>query len=1353
MGNALYIAAVAAEVPRLGRHGWIALAVLAALALLLISIGLAVWYFRRRRAAATGGPARAQVPRLTAIWRRFLAGLPTAARPLVSRYPWVVVLGESGAGKTTVIDSKADWQSQSNSKFPSYTQEPPLQLYLGGSMVVHELSPQLVADSRKPVSDALYALWRPLCRARPPLAVVVLSLEQLRRASPLQLRIQAQRIEGTLRPLSILCGTPILTRVCLTHLDALSRDWAAADGRELKSGLDYLARRLQELRVPLLLSLSGLPEARAGGDGEERLSASGDEGTAGGEQSPGPLATRFLKYAGYLKFALPKLPKGGFDDIVRCLAGAPESLRPLEVLLSELLSCIKAGGDSLPASLQLEQLYLMPRSADLQSRNPLLLAGTRPPRLTQALHDSGLRGLWKALRYSRILSTWHAKVCGALLLLALLLSGAVYSYHNRVLTQLEAATRMFDEDVNRSLCTAGQPADSARVRRSALLAGERLNAVQSSERFWPLLNRSFASRKKLARQMFLTAVRNAYFVPQLRVENRRIAYSGASELHAPQSPRSSSGGADKQHRQRHQVSRDTTVAIDEPLTEASARPVMNIEAEEAMTRIVYALAAIYANRGGILEELLRKNLSQIAAELQISERTLKDYLNNTAAERGRCGPGLKESRPPSPPGPPDGPPLLTDEQQWKRFLAEVREATASRAGATALTRARVLSLQDQASRLAAVLELVGRSRPLGEIADALDEECDVDVKSSVGPLGWALLPPSWLEQNVKALHGATQLVLSSSFDLLPASELSMKTIDDLLKSLAPKSKTPGQSERVYVAKFPDSPDLQISETQWIDALAEARRQTLQAQLQDRLRSGELGQAEPLLPAAGKHRRRHKKARRAALAAHADRAARPVGPAADGAPTLSAGLPDPYNKVAFERSEKPALLGADKALAAAGLPPADQARVVAGILAQAQRYARRYAETLKSHWTSYGVRADSPPALRAAIGELLLPESALSSHLRQVADNANLGELPGTYLQPMVENLVPFRPLLKLATVKDGVYGELEPYRAVLGQLAAALDAAAVAPAGAETPLRDSLSGLGRLTLAMLAEEESSPLLVTQRWLDKAGVPPELRGPFLAPLRRALRLGTAEVERALAARWEAVYKAQVQPLYSRFPFDRAAQQEVPLSALEVIQPKDGTLWRFMHDDLAALLTIAPDGTTAAKRHPGGPLVLPANLMPTLTQLGRLSRKLWEAKDGARRPLELRVRPQPLVGTVGAYAVTRAYLSVGSAAAVGYNQMPSERPLPVLWWNQENAAVGIDLSTPDSPSRQHASIGESSAVWSLWRLLARGQPGAEGRLTFRIPVEVPGAQGSIEVSFVFADNPFALFQVPGISGEGR
>ena len=457
-------------------------------------------------------------------------------------------------------------------------------------------------------------------------------------------------------------------------------------------------------------------------------------------------------------------------------------------------------------------------------------------------------------------------------------------------------------------------------------------------------------------------------------------------------------------------------------------------------------------------------------------------------------------------------------------------------------------------------------------------------------------------------------------------------------------------------------------------------------------------------------------------------------------------------MAFERGEKPALLGADKALAAAGLPPSDQKRVIDGVLDQARRYAHRYAETLKAHWKSHGVAADTPAALRAAVGELLLPESSLNNHLRLVADNANLGDLPGPYLQPMAENLAPFRPLVKLATVKDGVYPELDPYRAVLTQLSGALDTAA-APANTDTPLRDSLSGLGRLTLGMLAEDESSPLLATQRWLDKTGLAPELRGPFLAPLRRTLRLGTTEVERAVAARWRAIYKAQVQPLATGFPFDRVAPKDVALSALEVIHPKEGSLWRFVRDDLAGLVTISPEGTVTAKRQAGGPVVLPADLIPMLNQLGRLSRKLWDPKEGTHRPVELRVRPEPLTGNIGAYAVTRAYLSVGGAAAVGYNQMPTERPLQVPWWNQENAAVGIDLSTPDSPARQHASLAETRSAWSLWRLLTRGQPADDHRLSFNVPVELPSTRGSIEVTFRFAEDPFALFQLPGAAAEGH
>ena len=848
MGKGLHIAAAAASVPQHSRYGWLTLAIIVALMLVVVLLlaYLGVRYYRGRKTRPAGSSSGTDTVPLVAIWNRFLAGLPAAARPLVGRYPWVVVIGESGAGKTTLIDAKADWQTQSNNKFPSYTAEPQLKLYLGSRVVAHELSPQLVADPRKAVSDALAALWRPLCRVRPPLAVIVLSLEQVRRATPQQLRAQAQRIEGTLGQLSALCGIPILTRVCLTHLEALSGEalpitQPLPDKKESPSGLDQLAKTLQARRVPLVLNLGGLPETSGHRSADGEQSSSEVIQISPQDLAPGPLAARFLKYAAYLKFALPQLPRNGFDDIVRCLASAPSSLRPVEVLLSELVSCSKLGVGRVASTLQLEQLYLMPRKADLQGKNPLLLAGVQPPRLTKGLHNSGLAGLLAALRTSRILSTWHAKLCGALVLLSLLFNGVLYYAHNQTLAQAEEATKTLDEDVNRSLCTTGLPSDSVRVRRAAIQAGDRLNAVSSAERFWPFLTRAFASRKKVARQTFLLAVRSAYFVPQLRAENRLLAYSGVSELRAPVEEELPSGGERAATRPRPRPGkRDKSAPAASEDSQSSSRPGMNVEAEEAMTRIVYALAAVYAGHDGILEEMVKKNLPQVSAALQVSERTLVDYLSNTRAEPGRCGRGLKVDRPSQAPGELAGPSLLTDERQWKSFLADVQAATTSHAGSSTLTRAKVLSLQNRARRLAGALDLVQRSHALGELADALEEECDVDVKSSVGPLGWALVPPEWLERNLKAFRGVIQLVLASSFDLLPENELSLATIQDLLKSLAPKAKTSGGSDRLYTARFNDAQDLQIADEEWQAALAEARRQKLQEQLQARLRGGDLG---------------------------------------------------------------------------------------------------------------------------------------------------------------------------------------------------------------------------------------------------------------------------------------------------------------------------------------------------------------------------------------------------------------------------------------------------------------------------------------------------------------------------------
>lgn len=1284
---------------------------LVALALLVVVFGwLAVREYRSRKAISTGKPEPlAEIP-LVGIWKRFLAGLPAAARPLVGRYPWVVVIGDSGTGKTTLIDAKADWQSQSNNKFPSYTQEPHLKLYLGRRAVVHELSPQLIADPRKVVTDALSALWRPLCRVRPPLAVIVLSLEQLGRAAPQQLRTQAQRLAGTLSQLSALCGTPILTRVCLTQLEPLSGHAtipATQPGNKAsRSGIDSLAESLARQRVPLVLNLHTFHEATADrSTAADRPSIVPFE-IGQGAVEPGPLARQFLQFSSYLKYGLPRLPSGGFDDIVRCLASAPESLRPLEVLVSELVMSSKSEAAALSTTLQLEKLYLMPHNADLQGKNPLVLAGTHAPRLTRGMQRSGLFGLWATLRNSHVLSTWHAKLCAGLVLLSLLLNGALYSNQSQqlaLLDQLDKATQELVVAVDLSKGNTGLPAESGVVGWAAEQAGDRLNSVLAVKEFWPFSTRAFLRRKKTACPAFLSAVQKAYFDPQISNKDER--------------------GND-------------------PAATAA-------EVAEAMAPVVYSLAAIHATKDGILNKLLKKKSSQVAAALQMSERTLADYLNCTNADpasyhhepRGRLQ-------------------AVVREDPWKEFLRDIQKAMESRSGPAAIAQASVLDLpklQKEASTLADELELFERTSELRNLAAAIQDECGrVEELHSVERHRWTLVPSEWLEQNLRSFRGVTQLVLSSSLELPPNHELDQATLEELLQSLTPNPKAPGTKDRVYTAHFRDGTTLSIRESQWLDALAASRRKLLKDQLRNRLRSGDPQQR--LSAPRGMGDSLEKGGARPPLVTSplprcAGYPVNAVGPSSDGSPRVSKGLPDPYNKAAFERTEKPARLAADQTLTAAALPPADQVRIVARLLDAAQGYACRYAQTLRAHFVSYGVQAETRAALRAAVGELLLPDSSLSTRLRQVADNANLGDLPGPYLQPMVDNLAPLRPLIKLATIKDGGYPELDPYRAMLTQLAAALDAPPAAVGGPTSPLPDSLSGLGRLALGILAEKEDSPLLLTQRWLDKAGIAPELRGPFLAPLRRALLLGTAEVEKAIADRWQTIYKAQVQPLYTRFPFDRAAQSDVALSALDVIAPSKGSLWRFVREDLAGLVDLAPDGTITAKRQPGGSLTLPADLVPTLTQLGRLSRQLWEGKEDTRRPLELRVRPEPPVGSVGGYSITRAYLSVGSVAAVSFNQMPAEVAMQVPWWNQENAAVGVELSTPDSKVQNNASLSpETRSVWSLWRLLTRGKM-ADTRLTFSIPVTLHNLNTHIEVGFVFSADPFALFQPPTVLPKRR
>lgn len=1240
------------------------------------------------------------------VWRRFIRQLPAPARPLVGRYPWVVLLGDSEAPMRDLIETHGELEAYRALGFRGVTNDGPgegdglpLCLHLGRRAVLHELSPILL-PAHPESNEALRSLWRPLCRVRAPMVVIALGLPMLRRLEPAKIQQMAAHLRNRLVQLRALSDAPILTRLCLFDSDALlGAEETKGQPLDTEEPRQPLAEIAHSLRVPLTISLERWQRPR-----RKRTESHADSSIMG------LLATRFLKFVQPMRHALPKLPDSGFDDIVRSLARAPETLRPVETLLHELLYPAHPGSRSrgeLSEDLQLDQLYVMPRRPSLQRANPLLPPGPKPPLLTRSMLLGGLRGALAALRSSRILSTWHAAVCAGLLLAAFVVNCFVFFFHYEAVEQLRDASERLEQVLSKSEHTMGSPGDSALVRRGAFQTGERLRAIAHTEKFWPLLSRAFSMKKRWARQKFLEAIRQAYLVPAIQ-RDKGIAFAGGAELRV------------RRGDERFEIEID-------------------VEAEAAMARLIYALAILHASpeESSGITPLVKDNASQWAAALSMSEAVLKDYVD--FAPPG-CGGNTQVSFAQDVlPLLPTGQQLLTDPLPWLAFITLVEDITHNKPPLL-LNRALLLELKQKASSLQAALQLIHRSQPLSQVADVLEEECDVSVRTEVGPLGWALLPPQWLRDNQEALGAVVRLVLASDLDP-PSKELSIPEIGTLLEQLSTHRQRTGMPDRVHNMQLQDpnrqAHDVHVSEQKWEDALANARKEQLLARL---LNKPMLQRKVP-----GFAPRPVVQPWRPAAATAAPQPVRPSGGQC-GAPQPSPGLAGHYNKTAFERELRPILLGADKALNLSGLSSGDKAKVVDGVLDHARGYAVRYRENLLAHLNSFGTSADSAQALRGAIAEMLTPDSSLMTHLRQVADNATLSDTQGPYLQPLVENLAQFRPIVRLMTPKDGVYPELEPYRAILAQLAGALDGGAPVDSGLETPLRDTMSNLGRLTLGMLADEESSPMLATQRWLDKAGIPPELRGPFLAPVRRMMCLGTAEIERAVEARWRAVREAQVRPLYLRFPFDRNATEEAPLPLLEVLHPKEGALWRFVQNDIPMLAVQQADGNVIPKRLPGGALTLPPDMLPTLSHLGRLSRKLWDAKDGNRKALELHVRPQPLAGTVGPYAVTRAYISVGGAAAVGYNQMPGDRTLVLQWWNQENAAVGIDLSTPDSPGRAHASLDESRAAWSLLRLVTRGAVTADHVVAFVVPVNLPDARGKVEVRFVFVENPFALFLPP-------
>jgi hypothetical protein len=208
---------------------WALAALLIAIALFALLIYLII---KRRRNASAPAPDEQKPDKqdgdflspasLRKVWKTFLKNIPAQFRRSIMMYQPYIVIGEAGTGKTTLIDTYTDWKNQANQFYPSHTQDPLLQIYLGSRAIVQEIPAALLHDTSPPTRTALKNLWKCFKRKKGLTVVITLKAEALINGDPDSLKEQAQMIRGKINVLSEILKRPVGVKIALTFMNHIN---------------------------------------------------------------------------------------------------------------------------------------------------------------------------------------------------------------------------------------------------------------------------------------------------------------------------------------------------------------------------------------------------------------------------------------------------------------------------------------------------------------------------------------------------------------------------------------------------------------------------------------------------------------------------------------------------------------------------------------------------------------------------------------------------------------------------------------------------------------------------------------------------------------------------------------------------------------------------------------------------------------------------------------------------------------------------------------------------------------------------------------------------------------------------
>ncbi|WP_437973480.1 hypothetical protein WMF11_32070 [Sorangium sp. So ce295] len=461
----------------------------------------------------------------------------------------------------------------------------------------------------------------------------------------------------------------------------------------------------------------------------------------------------------------------------------------------------------------------------------------------------------------------------------------------------------------------------------------------------------------------------------------------------------------------------------------------------------------------------------------------------------------------------------------------------------------------------------------------------------------------------------------------------------------------------------------------------------------------------------------------------------------------------YTPEAFRAEVSPGLQGFERALEPTGLSSHEREAYLRVALKAAEDHARGLRGTLDAYAQSFQLSPGGAAALAADVADMVSPASFMTDFLTRTADLATMPASPSALLRPIADKVADYGPIVRLMQGEKGKYPALEPYYKLLIPLIPSLVDQAPPSPPKDAALDARLAPIGALAYAALRDPAKSIHAQVEAWLNDAALPESLRRPFRLVPQRALGLGKADLDRAVAEAYDRALRPVVSPLLSRFPFDSRSEFDARAADVEAVFGPKGTFYTAFAALVGPVCHEGPPGTFTPLEVPtAGAVRIPPAALRLASWSADLTQLLFSA-DGKPRPIALSVKAPALSPVERERTVTFALLLAGTSSFYAFNQTPSWQSFPVVWSPGDagagRASVGIQTMETGGGAPRVQTQDAPPSDFAFFRLLQRrADTEAKGPcVTWEFPAELPGGPKRY-AAFLFDPSPIGLLRAPSL-----